>query len=83
MVDPHWHAVGSWLPTLLGTWTSLVLASQSWQLYQDQKAASFEPPRNSLDLMVLKRNDPHCHHETQLESQNHDIQLESQKGDQK
>ncbi|PLW10820.1 hypothetical protein PCANC_06533 [Puccinia coronata f. sp. avenae] len=37
MIDPYWHGVGAWMPTISGTWSALPMAWQSWQLYLEKK----------------------------------------------
>ncbi|OAV87623.1 hypothetical protein PTTG_12405 [Puccinia triticina 1-1 BBBD Race 1] len=36
MIDPYWHGVATWLPTVSGSWTAIPVAWQSWRLYLDQ-----------------------------------------------
>ncbi|KAA1089720.1 hypothetical protein PGT21_028107 [Puccinia graminis f. sp. tritici] len=37
MIDPYWHGVATWLPTVSGSWTAIPVAWQSWRIYLDQK----------------------------------------------
>ncbi|WAR61363.1 hypothetical protein PtB15_12B48 [Puccinia triticina] len=42
MMDPFWHGVATWLPTVSGTWTAIPVAWQSWRLYLDQNPGTVD-----------------------------------------